>query len=140
VEASFSQRDAQLSPDGKWLAYISNESGRYEVYVQSFPQAVSHRIASRESRDVAEPRWRADGRELYYRVGGTIMAVPVSGGDAPMFGTPETLFTVNVNSNVESVYAVSPDGERILTADVPPADPAKIGARLILNWPAALEP
>lgn len=139
LSGKFDQMDASLSPDGKWLAFASDESGKTEVYVQSFPEKTRRWMISSDAGPTAaaRPRWRSDGRELYYLRGGTVVAVPVTGGATFSFGTPRTLFSVNVTVSTAD-YAISEDGQRILTNELPPADPSKLGARLIQNWTAAL--
>jgi hypothetical protein len=82
--------------------------------------------------------WRPDGRELFYLRGREIAAVPVSGDASFSFGTPRILFGVSVTT-VSGDYSVSEDGQRILTNELPPADPSKIGASLVQNWPRALK-
>ena len=130
---------ARLSPDGKWLAFTSYESGKQEIYVQSFPVAGGRSIVSSDAApgDAALPTWRPDGRELFYLRGSEILAVPVTAGASFSFGTPKVLFSVSVTVNSPD-YSVSADGQRILTNELPPADQSKIGARLIQNWPRAL--
>ena len=131
--------DARLSPDGKWLAFASYESGKVEVYVQSFPAAGGRWIVSSDvvPGRASLPTWRADGRELFYLRGGEIAAVPVTGDASFSFGTPRMLFGVSVTTDGAD-YSISEDGQRILTNELPAADPSKIGARLIQNWPRAL--
>jgi len=86
----------------------------------------------------SRPAWRSDSRELYYLRGSAVVAVPVTGDATFSFGTPRTLFSVSVTT-ASADYAVSEDGQRILTNELPPADRSKVGARLIQNWTAALE-
>ena len=131
---------ARLSPDGKWLAFTSYESGKEEIYVQSFPVAGGRSIVSSDAApgSAAVPTWRPDGRELFYMRGSEILAVPVTAGASFSFGTPKILFSVSVTVSSPG-FSVSADGQRILTNEMPPADQSKIGARLIQNWPRALE-
>jgi Tol biopolymer transport system component len=135
----FNQTGASLSPDGRWLAFVSDESGKPEVYVQSFPEAKGRWMVSSDAgpRPAERPRWRRDGRELYYLRGGAVVAVPVAGDATFSFGTPTTLFSVSVTS-ASADYAIAEDGQRILTNELPPTGPGKVGARLIQNWTAAL--
>ncbi len=132
--------DARLSPDGKWLAFTSYESGKEEIYVQSFPTAGGRWIVSSDTVPgrASHPVWRPDGRELFYERGSAIAAVPVTGEARFSFGAPNVLFGVSVTV-VSAEYSVSADGKRILTNELPAADPSKIGARLIQNWPRALK-
>jgi hypothetical protein len=108
-----------------------------EVYVQPFPSLGAKRIVSRGGG--AEPRWRADGRELYYiSSDGQMMAVPVMLTPALEFGPPEVLFSANVNDLVWPFvrrYDVAPDGQRFILSerlsDSPPVT-------VVLNWPSLL--
>ena len=87
----FPEFGGSLSPDGKFLAYLSGESGRGEIYVQEFPEARSKWQVS--TNGGSDPFWRGDGRELYYRGRDlSIMAVPVKGGATFESGTPQALF------------------------------------------------
>jgi len=133
------KEDARLSPDGRWLAFLSFESGKSEIYVQSFPEATGRWMVSSDAAPTpaSHPAWRNDGRELYFLRGGAIVAVPVTGDATFSYGAPKTLFSVSVTS-ASAEYAVSKDGQRILTNELPPSDPSKVGARLIQNWPRAL--
>jgi hypothetical protein len=139
LSGKFEQTDASLSPDGRWLAFVSDESGKAEIYVQSFPGAKGRWMVSSDAgpRPAARPRWRSDGLELYYLRGGAVVAVPVTGDATFSFGTPKTLFSVSVTT-ASANYAVSGDGQRILTNELPPAGPGKVGARLIQSWTASL--
>lgn len=131
--------DAHLSPDGKWLAFASDESGNSEIYVQSFPAAGGRWTISGDATPgrASLPSWRSDSRELFYLRGAEIIAVPVTGDAGFSFGTPKVLFGVSVTS-ASAEYSVSKDGQLILTNELPPADQSRIGARLILNWTSAL--
>jgi Tol biopolymer transport system component len=110
------ERDGNFSPDGRWVAYRSNETGRDEVYVQSFPHAGAKRRISTDGG--TRPTWRPDGRELFF-VGPTreLMAVPVSSTAANFVaGPPQELFkTPPLGLDTASrQFAVSPDGQRFL--------------------------
>jgi serine/threonine protein kinase len=115
VQSPGDQMHANLSPDGGFVAYTSNESGRFDVYVQSLrPPAGKWPISVNGG---YEPRWRADGRELYYLSDDqTLMAVPVSPGAVP-FGVPRPLFQTQVHGGVSSLrthYVPNRDGSRFL--------------------------
>lgn len=132
VQTQFDEERAVFSPDGKWVAYNSNESGRNEVYVLSFPARTMRRQVSTGGGTRA--RWRADGRELYYygARGGKFMVVEVRpGGD---FGAPKELFQIRGARD----YAVAPDGQRFLV-DVPLEDSTTAPATIVLNWTADLK-
>lgn len=125
------ERGARVSPDGRWLAYVSDETGSAEVYVTQFPQpARSWRISGNGG---GSPCWRSDGRELFFLSGNKLMAVSVvNAGAAAEFraGAPHPLFEIEgVN------YAPSRDGQRFLTSVVTeraPTPPISVA----LNWTA----
>ena len=130
----------QLSPDSKWIAYTSDESGRREVYVRAFPSGQNPTSISPAGGEA--PRWRADGRELFFvAADGRITAVPVkSAGSALELGTPIALFQANlVRSPNEPLidYDVSSDGKRFLLT-TPAAGPTSATLNLISNWTATL--
>ncbi len=115
VQSPGEQMHANFSPDGGFIAYSSNESGRFDVYVQSLqPPARTWPISVNGG---YEPRWRADGRELYYLANDLrLMAVPVSAGGVP-FGVPRPLFQAQVHGGVSSIrthYVPNRDGTRFL--------------------------
>src|SRR5262249_31375853 len=103
------ESQGRFSPDGKWISYTSDESGRREIYVQSFPFNGTRFQVSIKGGDFAV--WRRDGRELFYRsLDGTLMAVPVRPTGALLeFGMPKALFSIS------GAYEVSLDGQRFLT-------------------------
>jgi len=133
------RRQLQLSPDGKWIAYVSDESKqRTEVYVQSFPPTGIKRQIS--TTGGIQPRWRNDGRELFYIAeDGKLMAVPVNAGATFEFGSPSVLFEPPVpQGNGSQGYEVAPDGQRFLFRTVPAGertDPITI----VTDWLAALK-
>jgi Tol biopolymer transport system component len=146
VQGEFNQIKAQLSPDDHWLAYVSDESGRNEVYVQPFstdgkPATESWQISSAGGTD---PRWRRDGKELYYLAADQkLMAVPINVTAAGFaFGIAQALFEVPPLS-VPVVagpfrYAASADGKRFLVLmDSSNAAPAQI--TVVTNWQSALK-
>ena len=112
-----SEQNGQISPDGKWAAYASNESGDWEVYVTTFPGAAGKWQISRGGG--SEPRWRGDGNELFF-IGqsGMMMATPVDTAGTFSSGTPMPLFQVrgrtHVSSTDEFTYDVSRDGKQFL--------------------------
>jgi Tol biopolymer transport system component len=140
VSGRFSQGEARLSPDGRWVAYSSDESGKNEVYVQGFPQADGRWMVSNDggARGAYTPVWGDDGRELFYKRGNSVLAIPLTPGAGFAFGTPRPIFDLIVKSGAGSRLVVTDDGQRILCNELPPADPSKSGARLIQNWSTAL--
>ena len=136
VKTPFAELWATFSPDGKYIAYQSNESGRMEIYVHEFPEARNKWQVS--TGGGAEAYWRRDGRELFYRVGSRIMAVPVQTGPAFTAGTPAALFETRFASvSVRGHYRPTPDGQRFLVL-APLAREAQQPAAVVLNWTAAL--
>jgi len=119
VTTTFEERDAQFSPDGRWIAYQSNESGRFEVYARPFPRGERVRISPNGG---AQASWRDDARELFYiGLDGRLMAVPIRLDAAKQTidaGQPVPLFMTRIGGPILSVsrqqYLVSPDGQRFL--------------------------
>jgi serine/threonine protein kinase len=111
------QTNGQFSPDGKWVAYASDESGVWEIYVTSFPSAAGKWQVSRGGG--TEPRWRGDGKEIFYVApSGMLMAVPVNGESIFATGTPAPLFQIQGRAPISSTdlftYDVAKDGKRFL--------------------------
>jgi Tol biopolymer transport system component len=133
-------RNGQFSPDGKWVAYASNETGKWEIYVTSFPEAHGKWQVSTGGGE--QPRWRGDGKELFFLSSDSkVMAVPVTTGATFDAGTPVALFQATpmqpVSTNDQFFYDVSRDGQRFLIiTQVKQAATAPMS--LILNWPAKL--
>jgi tricorn protease-like protein len=143
LDSPYNETQAQLSPDGRWIAYTSNESGHDEVYVQSFP--VPGRKRQLSTAGGAMPRWRADGKELFFLARNQhITAVPVTDSASLTLGAPKTLFRTRlVVEGSESIglptrYDVSPEGERFLVR-YPTSDPGA-PITVVINWRAALRP
>ena len=106
---------ARVSPDGRWVAYTSDASGRAEVYLDSYPRP-GWRVAVSSSGGV-HPVWRGDGRELYYWRDGALVAVPIgapSGDAPPAVGAPVVLFRAPYRGGVNTMYDASPDGARFV--------------------------
>jgi dipeptidyl aminopeptidase/acylaminoacyl peptidase len=117
VVSPFPEWNTQISPDGRWFAYWVNHSGRFEVYVKPFPSGEGNWQISTQGGMM--PRWRQDGKELYYWEGRRLMVVPIRAA-APTFepGAPEVLFEASFASETHETHthpwAVSPDGQRFL--------------------------
>jgi len=112
-----SANNAQISPDGKWVAYASNESGDWEVYVTTFPGAAGKWQVSRGGGK--EPRWRGDGKEIFYLgLTGVLMAAPVDAAGTFSSSTPVPLFQIRARAPISSTdiftYDVTKDGKRFL--------------------------
>ncbi len=133
----FAELWATLSPDGTYVAYQSNESGRHEIYVHEFPEARNKWQVSTEGG--TEPFWRGDGRELFYRAGTALMAVPVQAGAAFTIGTPVRLFQTRFAAvTARGHYRPTPDGQRFLVL-APLARETEQPAVVVLNWPGTLK-
>jgi len=127
----------QFSPDGRWIAYNTDESDRYEVWVVPFPPNGEKWQVSTSGG--VQPTWRGDGKELYFlSLDGTLMAVDVHPGAPSAWGEPHRLFKTQLNgisSQVEQ-YAPGPDGKRFLL--LKPAGES-IPITVILNWTSLLK-
>jgi eukaryotic-like serine/threonine-protein kinase len=117
IASAASQTSGQISPDGKWAAYASNESGDWEIYATTFPDAQGKWQVSRGGG--TQPRWRGDGKEIFY-IGpqGMLMAVPVHTEGTFSTGTPAPLFQIHGRSQISSTdlytYDVAKDGKKFL--------------------------
>jgi Tol biopolymer transport system component len=132
------EQAAAFSPDGHWLAYASDESGRAEIYVESAARRGQKRQISIEGG--AEPLWSRDGRELFFRAGDRMMSVPVERGSTLAFGRPQQVFEGRFDRIEwgERNYDVSPDGQRFLMVR---SEISRLGAEIsvIINWRRELE-
>jgi len=114
VDGPFAELRPRLSPDGRWMAYQSDETGRFEIYVRPFPQIMSARWQVSTAGGVS-PVWRRDGRELLYYQDGAILRVPVGGSTAFRAGTPVRVLRVDLPADrLGPSFDVSPDGRRFL--------------------------
>jgi eukaryotic-like serine/threonine-protein kinase len=128
-----------LSPDGRWLAYVSDVSDQFEVYVQSFPGGGGKRQVSNGGGYY--PRWGQDGRELFYYAGdGKLMAVQAPRGENFEMGAAVSLFEFRAATllNIFASYAVTADGQRFLINAVVDTEP-NAPLTLVMNWPADLK-
>jgi Tol biopolymer transport system component len=138
LQNGFNLTNPQLSPDGRWVAYASNESGRNEIYVQSFPTPSAKAQVSLEGGN--QPRWRRDMKELFYTASDRrLVAVPITAGAALTPGPPAVLFQtylLDTSLTSASQYDVSPDGQRFLMNVA--KQTAAVPVTVVLNWPSAL--
>ena len=134
LESKFDQRAARFSPNGDYVAYVSNESGTYEVYVTDFPEAERKWKVSEDGG--AQVRWSRDGKELYYRKDSMLLAVKVKSKPEFTLGSPEKLFEAWRHiTGFLAHYDVSSDGQ-FLVIDHASDTPSSI--RLVQNWLASL--
>ena len=136
MNTPFEEKQAQFSPDGRWVAYTTNESGEFEIVVQPSPEPTGKwQISTGGGHD---PRWRADGRELYFvAADGTLMAATVvPSGSTFQALTPVALFTTRIVgtavNNALPQYAVSRDG-RFLINELA-GDTTASPITLLVNW------
>jgi Tol biopolymer transport system component len=133
----------QFSPDGRWVAYQSNRSGRPEIYVQSFPSPST--VVPVSTHGGVQPRWAPDGRELFYlSAEGEMMSVPIAPtGTTLAAGEPMPLFQARVVESGNTLarespqYAVAPDGRFLLVSPV--GDPVVPSIVIVLNWDSAMK-
>lgn len=129
ARSPFSEIQAALAPDGRHLAYASNEAGQFDIYVDSFPVPGS-RIRVTTAGGV-EPRWRRDGAEIYFRRGSAIHAVALAAGASGLEArSTERLFDAGTDVRA---YDVTADGARFLL-NVPAASAAPRAATVVVNW------
>jgi Tol biopolymer transport system component len=131
ARTAFEERAGAFSPDGHWIAYASNESGRYEVYLQAFPEQSRKRYTV-SGQGGTSPSWRRDGKELFYVAGdGRLTSVPLTIlGTEVKFGAATSLFPVSA-SDFHRAYEPSLDGQRFLIA-VPADGTPRI--TVTMNW------
>jgi Tol biopolymer transport system component/predicted Ser/Thr protein kinase len=135
LRTRFNEAAPRLSSDGNWLAYMSDESGRYEIYVQPYPGPGGKWQISTEGG--SEPVWNPNGGELFYRNGDKMMAVDITTQPGFAAGTPKLLFEGRYATGPFPIanYDVSPDGQRFLmlkAAEQAEAAPTQIN--VVLNW------
>jgi serine/threonine protein kinase len=144
-ESPAEDRHPSISTDGRWLLYSSTQTGSWEVFLESLPEAMGGpAVGVKQKVSIAggaQPAWRADGKEVFYLAGdGKMMAVPVElGADSFKLGKPTPLFQTRLESDlVARQYDVSADGKRVLLAQ-PLEESASVPITVIVNWPALLK-
>jgi Tol biopolymer transport system component len=142
LNSPFDEGQAQLSPDGRWTAYVSNESGRFEVYVRAFPSGDGKQQVS--TAGGLEPRWRGDGRELFYLSSDRhLMSVSVQSGARLPTSPPSPLFETRMSnvfnpSYTRNQYVVSADGNRFLI-NQPASGTSSSPITVVFNWPTLVK-
>jgi Tol biopolymer transport system component len=140
LQEKYVELQPKISPDGRWMAYRSNESGKNEIYVRPFPDINKGRWqVSTSGGDT--PLWSPNGRELFYRNGDSVMAVTVEAGQTFKCGKPEPLFrgtyTPESPTGAMHPWDISPDGKRFLMMKELGSVSAEAGPRkinIVLNW------
>jgi serine/threonine protein kinase len=135
LQSTFNEDHPRFSPDGHFVAYTSDEAGRSEVYVQTFPQSASKWVVS--TNGGAQPRWRRDGKEIFFMSPDRkLMAadVKIEGANLEV-GVPKVLFQTGVISypNPRNVYDVSADGQRFVII-TPPEENSSTPITVVTNW------
>ena len=139
VVAPGNQTDGQVSRDGRWLAYASDHEGQREIYIRDLDSQRSYRISSGRG-DI--PRWRRDGRELFYLSGRTLMSVSLPGGPSFQIGQPQRLFepplpvSDSLGELAAAMFGVAPDGSRFLFA-TPIQNEHRDAIHVLLHWSPA---
>jgi eukaryotic-like serine/threonine-protein kinase len=136
LQTTSDEYEGVFSPDSRWIAYQSDESGHLEIYIDTFPERHGKVQISTNGGTIA--RWAADGQELFYiSPDAKMMAVSLKAGGPPEPSAPRELFQVDVFDPDVSPYEVARDGTGFLTVETPPH--ASEPLTLIVNWPALLK-
>jgi eukaryotic-like serine/threonine-protein kinase len=138
LQTPYNEECPAFSPDDRWIAYDSDASGRFEVYVQSRTPGGGQLKISRNGGWA--PRWRGDGKEIFFLApDGTMMAADVALGTSVQAGVPRALFPTTMTRTADKhTYAVTSDGQRFLWA-VPDPRQASVPITTVLNWPALVK-
>jgi len=139
IQSQFAVQHPALSPDGKWLAYVSNESARPEVYVTRFNQTGASGRWQISTNGGIWTEWRHDGKELFYvALDDRIMAAKIAEQESNLvIGKVQPLFQTNYSSGPGWDYDVSPDGKKFLVISQG-AQETTVPLTLVTNWPALL--
>lgn len=141
LQTEFNEQQARFSPNGKWVAYTSDESGTTQVYVQSFPASGNKWQVSTGGGD--QPRWRRDGRELFYLAAdGKLVAVEVKTDGTFEAGVPKPLFELHsptVAGPFAISYAATADGQRFLVLRSAVEQASTTPITVVVNWAAEVK-
>jgi serine/threonine-protein kinase len=142
LQTKFNERNGVLSPDGRWLAYESDSSGAYEIYLRPFPN-VGSGLWQVSTAGGGRPQWARSGNELFYiDLGGALWRAPVEvRGATPSVGTPTKLLDGHYFSGGGSgrTYDVSPDGQRFLMIKAPGTDAGAVALVIVQHWDEELK-
>jgi hypothetical protein len=134
LTTEFDEHTPMFSPDGRWLAYVSNESGREEVYIQPYPSLNTKHVISSEGGRF--PAWSADG-SVYYD-GHQLLAVAIDTQPRFSAGTPQPLFeTENPSASMAMFYDIAPDGRFLVAKAARDSEPIRF--HVVLNWTEELK-
>ena len=136
----FHEGSPALSPDGRWIAYRSDETGPFEIYVRPFPN-VDEGKSQISTNGGTAPMWASNGRELFYRAGNSMMVVPIETEPSFTYGTPGVLFSAGYIANMQNVH-ISKDGQRFLVIkdDLQTLESSGLDEiNVVLNWTEELK-
>jgi len=136
LQTPFNEARASFSPDGRWVAYQSDDQGLYEVYVQTFPASGSKWQVSTDAG--AFPIWRSDGKELFYVKLGALMAVEIKPSSSFEAGVPKVMFDLAGKTRGNPVFASTEDGQRFLIVSQE-QDTPNLQFTVVVNWTADLK-
>ena len=137
LRTSANEKGAEISPNGRWVVYESDESGRPQIYICPFPQAEPKRQVSIAGG--TDPRWKSDGRELFYRDGYKIMSVETETEGTLALAQPQLLFESDSYLTGEGTYDVIADGERFVMIDQSESARPPTELVLVQNWAEELK-
>ncbi len=132
IATGFDESDPTISPDGKWIAYMSNETGTPEVFIRPYPDTgTAWQVSTGGGRS---PVWSGDGRELFFTSGTKMMAVPIETQPVLRIGTPVRLFDGGFSVAQARNFDISPDGRRFVAVRHSGGESGKQEIRIVLNW------
>jgi len=135
LQTEYREQLAKLSPDGRFIAYDSNQSGQQEIYIRSFPEGTGLRRVSPNGG--TQVRWRKDGKELFYVEGDSLMAAPISTTPTLTIGSAERLFSdahLTFGAGEDYLnYDVAPDGRKFIVRE-PELGDSEVRIRVVQNW------
>ena len=137
ADKKYNEGDPRISPDGRWIAYSSDDSGQPEIYIQDFPSHTKRFQVTNQGG--SDPKWSRSGSELcFVSADGRLMAIPIKLQDTPTFNDAVELFNAKISNPERSgtKYDVSADGERFVLG-MPIDNPNKL--EIMLNWTSLLE-
>jgi eukaryotic-like serine/threonine-protein kinase len=136
LEGDYNERNAGISPDGKWIVYSSDETGKVEIYAQSFPTPGGKIQISTEGGE--RPKWSHDGKEIFFIAPDRrMMAVLIKPGATLEIGRPQALFETRIGADFNNRFDVSEDGRFLIPVQQGSTDSPPLN--LIVNWPAILK-
>ncbi|HEY0158087.1 MAG TPA: protein kinase [Thermoanaerobaculia bacterium] len=136
LASPFDDASPRMSPDGRFVAYQSRESGRWQIYIAPFPATGQKWPVSPEGAVV--PRWRQDGKELFYAVGDVMTATPIELAATPTIGAPQSLFRFRSAMPLSTAWDVAPDGQRFLINGFATDEPKQQPLTLVQNFDSVL--